>query len=171
MQTQTIFRQAITGQMRTIFGAFDHVTQDASETQDTRDYPLWVMGSELPESFLNEEVDFDVTVGERFYTSDLANMWHDVVFMKALMKHPEAVMPLRAITKRLGIKVSPIQIRDCFHVLKVTDEYLFENQVDTVEDLVVKIIKKKMTPPSDVVRNDLDSAFRSRYGTELGLSA
>lgn len=152
-------------QTQTIFGTFNHVSQDTS------DLPLWVMDSELPESFLNEEVDFGLTVGKCFYISDLANMWHDVVFMKALMKHPEAIMPLKAMVRRLKIKVNPIQIRDYFHVLKVTDEYLFENQVDTVEDLVVKITKKKMTPPSDVVRNDLDSAFRSRYGTELGLSA
>ena len=146
-------------------GTFNHAPQNTS------DHPLWVVGNELPEAFLSEEVAFGKTVGSYFYTSDLANMWHDVIFMRALMRHPEAILPLKAMIKRQKIKVQPIKIRDFLHLLTVTDEYLFENQVDTVEDLVTMVAKKKMTEPSDLVKNDLDSAFRSLYGVGLDLSA
>lgn len=146
-------------------GTFEHVSHDAT------DYPLWVTGSDLPDAFLSEEVSFGKTVGSYFYTSDLANMWYDVVFMKALMKHPDAILPLKAVIRRNKIKVQPIKIKDFLHLLNVTDEYLFENQVDTVEDLVTKVAKKKMTAPSDLVKNDLDTAFRSFYGVGLNLSA
>lgn len=152
-------------QSQTIFGTFSPAPQDAN------DLPLWVIGNELPESFLEEEVAFGATVGRYFYTSNLTNMWRDITFMQALLRHPEAILPLRSLVKRLKIKVDPIRIRDYFHILSVTDEYLFENQVDTVEQLVTKISRKKMSEPSDLVKNDLDSVFRSFYGVSLGLSA
>ena len=150
---------------QTILGTFNHSPQDVA------DRPLWVVGNDLPESFLSEEISFGKAVGSYFYLSDLANMWHDVTFMKVLMKHPEALAPLKAMIRRYKINVRSIRIKDFIHLLNVTDEYLFENQVDTVEDLVTKVAKKKMTTPSDLVKNDLDTAFRSFYGVGLDLSA
>jgi hypothetical protein len=152
-------------QNQTILGTFSHVPQDVT------DYPLLVIGNELPDSFLSEEVAFGVTAGKYFYTSDLATMWRDITFVKVLMKHPEAIGPLKAVARRLKVKVQPIKIKDFFHVLNVTDEYLFENQVDTIEDLVTKIASKKIEIPDDLVKNDLDSLFRSFYGVGLDLTA
>ncbi len=139
----------------------------AHNPQDVSDQPLWVMGAEIPESFLNEEIAYGKTVSESFFTSDLANMWCDVVFMNAMLKHPEAIRPIKEAAKRRNIKVQPISITKCLNLLEVTNEYLWENNIETVEDLVTKIARHVAEQPSEIVKNDLDSAFRSIYGISL----
>ena len=143
----------------------------AHNPQDVSDQPLWVMESELPGSFLDEEIAFGKTVGQTFFTSDLANMWCDLTFMKALMKHPEAIRPLKEAAKRRNIKVQSISIKSLFNVLTVTDQYLWENNLDTVEDLVVKFARRDAERPDEVISNDLETGFRSVYGVGLRFSA
>lgn len=137
---------------------------------DVSDRPLWLVGEDIPDSFLDEEISFGETAGQSFYLSDLANMWCDVAFVKALMKHPEAILPLKEIARRFNIKVRPVYLKDFFHVLGVTDQFFWENNLDTVEDLLTKVrIDHVML--SDLVKNDLESAFRSVYGCSLSLTA
>lgn len=142
-------------------GVFPHNPQDVS------DQPLWTMGMEVPEAFLNAEVEFGKTVGESFYISDLANMWCDVVLTQKLMEHPEAILPLKAAARRRSIKIQAIPLKNYLHFLNVTDQYLWENDIDTVEDLVTKVMRKTIEIPSELIQNDIDSAFRSVYGTGL----
>lgn len=149
----------------TIVGIFPHHPQDAS------DQPLWVMEEELPDSFLDEEISFGKTVGQTFHISDLANMWCDLTFMKALMKHPEAINPLKEVARRRNVKVKKIFLREFINVLAVTDQYLWENNLDTVEDLIVSFSRPDTKRPDELVRYDLDNAFRSVYGVSLGFTA
>ncbi|MBR3263810.1 hypothetical protein IKF94_01055 [Candidatus Saccharibacteria bacterium] len=144
---------------RTI-GLFPHYPQDES------DMPLSMFPDDIPDSFLDEEIAFGATIGDSCHLSDISNMWRDVTFAKALMKHPEAIIPLKELANRFGIEIQPVTLKDYFHVLSVTDQYLWENNVDTVEDLFCKFYKKTVSPP-EVVRNDLDSAFMSIYGISL----
>ena len=150
---------------KTVVGIFPHNSQDAS------DQPFWMMEEEIPGSFLDEEVSFGKTVGQTFYTSDLANMWCDLNLVKALLKHPEAIVPLKRAAKRRNIKINPINLKDFTNFLAVTDQYLWENNLDTVEDLVTSVHRKDAAIPDDLVKYDLDNAFRSVYGVTLGFTA
>lgn len=149
---------------QTIVGIFPYVKQDET------DQPIWML-EDVPESFLNEEISFGRTAGQTFFVSDLANMWCDLNFMKVLMKHPEAIRPLKEAAKRRRIKVKSISLKEFFHLLTVTDQYLWENNLDTVEDLVTNIHRSGSTTPDELVKNDLDNAFRSVYGVGLGFTA
>ena len=144
-------------------GIFRHNPHDIS------DYPLMVLELEVPESFLNEEIEFGKKVGECYCISDLANMWCDVSFVRALVKHPEAIAPLKAAAKRFGIKIQSVQLRDWFHFLDATVLYLWENHLDTVENLITQRNRSFLPCPSEIVINDIDSAFRSVYGVSLVL--
>ena len=149
---------------KTVVGIFPHNPQDAS------DQPFWMMEEEIPDSFLDEEVSFGKTVGQTFHISDLANMWCDLALVKALLKHPEAIRPLKDAARRRNIKVKPINLKD-FNFLTVTDQYLWENNLDTVEDLVTNVYRRGAVTPDELVKYDLDNAFRSVYGISLGFTA
>ena len=145
----------------TKIGIFPH------HPQDVTDHPLFALAMEIPNTFLHEEISFGRTIGDSFHISDLANMWCDVVFVKALMKHPEAIRPLKEAAKRRNVAIKPISLRSFMSLLDVTDNYLWENNVDTVEDLITKIVKNEADMPDEVVQYDLDNAFRSFYGVSL----
>ena len=144
-----------------IIGIFPHRPQDVS------DRPLSMVCSDVPEQFLNEEISFGETIGENFYMSDLRNMWCDIAFVRALLDHPEAILPLKNLAKRYSINVEPVFIRQFFSLLDVTTHYLRSNQVDTIEDLVTKIAYHEAEMPDEFIQNDLDNAFRSVYGVSL----
>lgn len=145
-------------------GSFSH-----GFPHDVSDYPLMTLGMEVPESFLNEEIEFGKKIGEYFYLSDLANMWCDVKFVRALVRHPEAIAPLKAAARRFNIQIQSVKLRDWFHFLDATILYLWENNLDTVENLITQQGRRLLPRPSDVVMNDLNSAFRSIYGVGLNL--
>ena len=147
-----------------LIGNFSH-----NSPHDVSDRPLMTLGLEVPESFLNEEIEFGKKVGEYFYLSDLTNMWCDIKFVRALVRHPEAITPLKAVARRFNVQIQSVKLKDWFHFLDTTILYLWENNLDTVENLITQHGRRFLPHTSEVVLNDIDSAFRSVYGVGLGL--
>lgn len=131
--------------------------------QEELSRPLFTFDTLISNDFLNEEVDLKHDIGDSFTLADLATMWSNSTMISALHKHPSAVYDLRLVAKMNDVRIEPVKIKDSLKLLKVTKEYLWEIGIDTIEELFMEFPDIS----GDIVRQDIASAFLSKYGVNL----
>lgn len=124
--------------------------------------PLSALEKELPADFLTEEIDFGKTVGDTFSTGDLAVIWKSPKLLSALIKHPSALSQIKKVAELRGIKIESVKVADVMHCLGVTQDFLWDKNIDTVEELL-----SHYNEAENLVKQDISSAFLSTYGINL----
>lgn len=130
------------------------------EAQET---PLCQLAEAINPDFLSENVSFDETVGTKFYSGDLVKIWSNPILLRALLSHPTALPDIKKYTKYHGMQIDQVKVSEALHCLGITQDALWENNIETVEDLVSNFHKID----NELARQDLNSAFLSMYGINL----
>ena len=133
------------------------------EMQNDNSPLLFTFGNSICNDFLREEIDITHDIGDTIRVSELKYMWSNPIIIRALLKHPSALYDLRFVAKKQNIRIESVRVKDVLNLLEVTEDCLWDANVETIEDLLIEFPDIH----DDIVRHDIASAFLSIYGINL----